>query len=49
MKTRNYTYEDLEKEDKKLTRLFAVCFGIVTAITCGIAFYMVIDGILHTF
>lgn len=49
MTTRHYTYEDLEKESKKLDCLFAVCFGIVTAITCGIAFYMVIDGILHTF
>lgn len=49
MKTRHYTYEKLEREDKKLNRLMAITFGILAAFSCGITFYMVIDGIINTF
>lgn len=49
MKTRHYTYEELEREDKKLDRAMAISFGILTAICCGITFYMIIDGIINTF
>lgn len=49
MKTQHDTYEQIERESEKLNRLFAVTFGIVTAISCGMAFLMVADGIFHIF
>ncbi len=49
MKTRHYTYKDIEREERRTNRLFAVVFGTLTAISCGMVFYMVIDGIINTF